>query len=51
MSKFAKNDVVLIDEPHWVRQYLTLVSGLIPRLHKRGVNILAIEWRAARTSQ
>jgi hypothetical protein len=27
-----------------VRQHVTLVSGLIPRLHKRGVNILAIEF-------
>lgn len=44
VSKFAKHDLVLIGEPHWVRQHVTLVSGLIPRLHKRGVNILAIEF-------
>lgn len=44
ISKFAKHDVVLIGEPHWVRQHVTLVSGLIPRLHKRGINILAIEF-------
>ena len=44
VSKFAKHDVVLIGEPHWVRQHVTLVSGLIPQLHKRGVNILAIEF-------
>lgn len=33
VSKFAKYDLVLIGEPHWVRQHVTLVSGLIPRLH------------------
>jgi hypothetical protein len=44
MSKFAQYDLVLIGEPHWVRQHVVLVSGLIPRLHKRGVNILAIEF-------
>jgi Haem-binding uptake, Tiki superfamily, ChaN len=44
LSKFAKYDLVLIGEPHWVRQHVTLVSGLIPRLHKRGVNTLAIEF-------
>jgi len=44
LSKFAKYDLVLIGEPHWVRQHVMLVSGLIPRLHERGVTILAIEF-------
>ena len=44
LSKFANHDLVLIGEPHWVRQHVTLVGGLIPQLQKRGVNILAIEF-------
>jgi hypothetical protein len=35
---------VLIGEPHWVRQHVTLVSGLIPQLHERGVAVLAMEF-------
>lgn len=44
LGKFAQHDLVLLGEPHWVRQHVTLVSGLIPRLHQGGVNILAIEF-------
>lgn len=44
LSKFATQDLVLIAEPHWVRQHVTFVRDLIPRLHERGVRILAIEF-------
>lgn len=50
ISKFARYDLVLIGEPHWVRQHVTLVSGLIPRLYTAGVNVLAIEF-ARRSDQ
>jgi hypothetical protein len=44
LSKFANYDLVLLGEPHWVRQQVTLVSGLIPQLPTHGVHILAIEF-------
>ncbi len=50
VSKFATYDLVLLGEPHWVRQQVTLVSDLIPRLHRAGVDILAIEF-ARRSDQ
>lgn len=42
VAKFAKYDLVLIGEPHWIRQRVALVSNFLPELHPRGVNILAI---------
>jgi hypothetical protein len=44
VSKFAAYDLVLIGEPHWVRQHVTMVADLIPRLHRAGVYTLAIEF-------
>ncbi len=50
VSKFAKYDLVLIGEQHWVRQQVTLVGSLIPQLHRAGIAILAIEF-ARRSDQ
>jgi hypothetical protein len=44
ISKFATHDVVLIGEPHWVRQHVEFVSGMIPRLYRNGIRTLAIEF-------
>lgn len=44
ISKFATRDLVLIGEPHWVRQHVDFVSGMIPRLYRNGIHTLAIEF-------
>ncbi len=44
LAKFATHDLVLIGEPHWVRQHVEFMQGMIPRLYRQGIYTLAIEF-------
>ncbi|MCB2230688.1 hypothetical protein KQH82_08225 [bacterium] len=44
LSKFDDHDVVILGEPHYVKQHVEFVRNLIPALHKDGINRLATEY-------
>jgi len=44
LAKFATHDLVLIGEPHWVRQHVEFMQGMIPRLYQKGIHTLAMEF-------
>lgn len=44
ISKFADHDVVILGESHCIKHNPELVQALIPRLYKRGIYTLAMEF-------
>ena len=44
LAKFATHDLVLIGEPHWVRQHVEFMQQMIPTLYAHGIYTLAIEF-------
>ena len=44
VSKFVNHDVVIIGEPHRIRQHVEFIQGIIPELYRHGVYTLAMEF-------
>jgi hypothetical protein len=44
VSKLAEHRVVIVGEPHWLKQDVQLVTAIVPRLRAAGVYVLGYEF-------
>jgi hypothetical protein len=44
IDEFRSHEIVLLGEPHRVKENLLFTTGLIPALHQAGINTIFIEF-------